>query len=378
MEEKENKENLVNAGNLNAGNLGNSDSGLPAQDKEAAASADTLPDNYLVDDPTLDIEDDEENRRRFIITPRMIKLGTALVFSLMILIIASIAWFAMNKESGTSGMGVKSQSLPYVIQTRGNSGYYEDKRAMTGSDAMEWKISAEYNFNNYKESSGSEETEPESEPESEPGLEPGASGKLEFRVSPNASDSITVDCVFDIKIYAETVVLDENNIPVKDDNNKPVTEITEINDTALKNYVKAHIMLFTEYNSETKKYSGLITTDEDFKRTIERTYSSSNEDYTTIYWIWPMYLYELTSEDEGKIIYAPSEREDVINYIAENRSGFFKDCNDEEGRVRDDLMALSEAYDNSIFNRYNMKYDNADLEIGNNVSYVMLSMNVKQ
>ena len=68
----------------------------------------------------------------------------------------------------------------------------------------------------------------------------------------------------------------------------------------------------------------------------------------------------------------------VINYIAANRTGFFKDCNDTEQQVITDLTALSTAYDNSIYNHYNMRYDNADLDIGNNISYVMLAMNVEQ
>ena len=35
------------------------------------------------------------------------------------------------------------------------------------------------------------------------------------------------------------------------------------------------------------------------------------------------------------------------------------------------------AYSNAIYNHYNLRYDNADLDIGNNLSYVILSMQVK-
>ena len=164
-----------------------------------------------------------------------------------------------------------------------------------------------------------------------------------------------------------------------DENNEQVTTLTEISNAALLGYVKTHIMLFSGYDSVTGKYYGLISTDEDLKRVLQnQTYTRNGTDYTTIYWKWPMHLEELTSNLDSTIIYVPAERASVINYIVVNRTGFFKDCSDTEQQVRTDLTALSTAYDNSIYNRYNMKYDNADLDIGNNISYVMLSMTVEQ
>ena len=89
-------------------------------------------------------------------------------------------------------------------------------------------------------------------------------------------------------------------------------------------------------------------------------------------------MYELTSENPDRVIYAPTERKGIIDYIAANKDGFFKDCSDSVQKVTTDLTALSVAYNTSVYNHYNIKYDNADLDIGNNISYIMLSMTVKQ
>ena len=312
-------------------------------------------------------ESEEERRKQ---KKRVIKLLLLLVLIALIIVFASIAWFAMNKQTGAGGMGVKSQATPYTIQTRSESGYYKSKWDRINSDAAEWQVSPANNFDNHVQAMG--------EDEQEPGLEPGDSGMLEFRVDPNVSDSITVDCVFDVKAYLEKPVLNQGE-PVLDVNSEPVTKITEISNTALLGYVKAHIMLFSGKDEQTGKYTGLISTDEELKRVLkDLTYTRGDTAYTKIYWVWPEHLYELTSENPDRVIYAPTERKGIIDYIAANKDGFFKDCSDSVQKVTTDLTALSVAYNTSVYNHYNIKYDNADLDIGNNISYIMLSMTVKQ
>ena len=300
----------------------------------------------------------------------LLKIAVMLLMLLLIIIFGSLGWFAAERAADTSGMGTRVQPMPYTIQTRGTSGHYVSQWDRIGSQSLEWLVSPANNFDNHSSDLDHDETEP--------GLEPGDSGMLEFRVNPNTAESITVDCVFDFKAYLETPVLDENDEPVLDEANEPVTVIEEISaDSALAGYVKAHIMLFSGY--ENGKYTGLIDTDEAFRRVLaDQTYTKNGSAYTTIYWAWPMHLEDLTSEDASRIIYDPGERNDVIRYMAANRAGFFKDCTDTEQQIIADLTALSTAYNNSVYNRYNAKYDNADLEIGNHISYVLLSMNVEQ
>jgi len=291
----------------------------------------------------------------------LLKLGALLIFSVIVIVIGSIAWFTMNDNNNANGMGVKAKGLPYIIETRSGSGYYSNIYNSLNSDAAEWKISSAHNFDNH--SSAIEENE------EEPALEPGDHGSLEFRINPINSDSLTVDCLFDIKAYSATETEDEHGVTT--------TTLTEINDSSLVGYISAHIMLFTNYDPQTGKYSGLIDNDNvSLERLLEdQVYRKGESTYTTIYWYWPEHLSDLTDRDNT--IYAPSEHENVIDYIARNRNGFFKDCNDSESKVRTDLTNLYTTYSNQIYNHYNLRFDNADLDIGNNISYIVLSMQIK-
>lgn len=314
---------------------------------------------------------EEIRQHEIMLKKTFIKASIPIVLGVIVICLISVAWFAMNTTVRGTGASVKAEGMPYTIQTRDISGFYKDKWEKTGSEAVEWLVSATNNFDNYGQELDYEEDEPR--------LEPGDSGVLEFRVNPNTSDSITVDCVFDIKAYLETVKKDGQGNVVLDQDGNSVTEITEINNDALTGYIKAHIMLFSGYDSENGKYTGLIDNDQELRRVLaNQTYTKDDAAYTKIYWVWPMHLEDITSDNDSRIIYDSAERMTVIAYIARNRDGFFKNCNDNEQKVISDLTALSKDYDSSIYNHYNMKYDNADLEIGNNISYMMLSMNVEQ
>lgn len=328
-----------------------------------------MEDKNKIESDSTPLEDAEQQQE--MLRKSLIKTCIPIVLSLFILCCISVAWFAMNREVDASRMGISAQGMPYTIQTRDSNGYYKKKWDKIGSDAIEWKVSATNNFDNHVQDLDNEEVEP--------GLEPGDRGVLEFRVNPNTSDSITVDCVFDIKAYLETVVKDEHGNARLDKEGNPATEITEISDDTLTGYLNAHLMLFSGYDSESGKYTGLIDNDQALRRVLaNQTYTVDDDTYTKIYWVWPMHLEDITSNNNSRIIYASEERDAVIAYIARNKDGFFKDCNDDEQQVISDLTSLSIAYDNTIYNHYNMRYDNADLEIGNNISYVMLSMKVEE
>lgn len=290
---------------------------------------------------------------------KLFAMGAALI---LLIVVGTISWFTMNREVENTGLQMTAEGAPFTIYTRSGSGTYNDVYESLETGGMEWQISSDYNFDNHENA--------KKEGETEPGIEPGDHGILEFRVSPNNDASITVDCVFDMKAYTETITLGANNTPVY--------TVTEMSDSSLVGYVKAHLMLFTGVDPNTGKYTGLIGNDETLRRVLEdQTYTRNNTAYTKIYWVWPEHLSDLTSNNDSAIIYAPSERSAVISYIANNKDGFFKDCNDSISKVSTDLTTLASSYNSTIYNHYNMKYDNADLDIGNNVSYVLLSMKVE-
>jgi hypothetical protein len=338
---------------------------------EASEDAEYVEDEYSEEEE----EEDDDDEPRIVVNPKVVKVASLILFSGIILVFASIAWFTMNRDVGTSGMGVKVQGLPYTIQTHDTSGYYKTAWEKTGSEALEWLVTSTNNFDNH-----SDAIEPGEE---EPSLEPGDSGCLEFRVNPQSSDSITVDCLFEIKAYKEEVVKDDNGDTVVDDNGNPVTTLTQITTGNTAGYIDGHILLFYGID-ENEKYTGLINNDydEDLETYLEQrvlseqTYEKDGITYTTIYWYWPERLNELT--DSTKIKFAASEQNGVITYIARNKDKFFKNCSETTEKVSSDLTALSGGTStDQVYNHYSLMYDNADLEIGNYISYIVLSMQVR-
>ena len=174
-----------------------------------------------------------------------VKIIVIALLIVSVIVFGSLSWFTMSKEVEGSGMSLNAQSVPYIIETRSGSGYYKSQYDALHSQAMEWKISADHNFDNHNST--------KKEDESQPALEPGDHGSLEFRVSPQSADTLTVDCLFQVKIY-----LEEES---KDENDNTVTTITEIQDSTLAGYLSAHMLLFASYNSETGKYTNLIDND---------------------------------------------------------------------------------------------------------------------
>ena len=289
----------------------------------------------------------------------LLKMITITVIVVVFVVFSSVAWFTQSREVEGSGVQMTADNLPYEIETPGESGFYKSKYDLLHSNAMEWKISAAHNLDNHSSAKENDEEEP--------ALEPGDHGSLEYRVNPKSTDSITVNSLFEVKAYLEEETVDENN--------QPKTKITEISDSTLSGFLNAHILLFTGVDA-TGKYTGLIdNNNENYERLLEdQVYRKNETSYTTIYWYWPEHLSDLASADA---IYAPSEHDKVIAYIARNKDGFFKDCGKNQTQVQTELMGLSTNYSNQIYNYYNLRYDNADLDIGNGISYAVLSMEVK-
>lgn len=299
---------------------------------------------------------EKEEKRQKIKT--LVKLGASAATVILLIIFGTLGWFTMSREVENGGLQMTAEGQPYVIETRNSSGYYKTQFDMINSDAAEWKISAQHNFNNHSSAIKDDDTEPL--------LEPGDYGSLEFRVSPLNADKITVDCLFEIKAYREVTGLDGNE--------SLSTTITEIGDDTISGFIEGHILLFSGYDSENNKYTGFIDENNFNKRILEnQTYTKNDGTYTTIYWYWPEHLSDVVSNEQTK--YDPKERQEIINYIARNKNKFFRDCNDTVSKVQTDLTGN---YSNQTYNHYSLKYDSADLIIGNNISYVVLSMQVKQ
>ena len=279
----------------------------------------------------------------------------------------TISWFTSSREVGGEDMQMTAYDMPFEIKTRSSDGFYKNIYENFQEDAAIWQVTDAHNFSNVPAALEEEE--------SEPGLEPGDFGSLEFCIKPREDDSITLDCIFEIRAFAYV----ENSSTHKQ-------ELQEMSSSS--SFVKSlssHIMLFEKYDTTTKKYSDLIGDDDSLRRVLKnKTFNNtSTDEYVTIYWVWPEHLSEITNKSNA--IYkisdnAVGEEENengytaVIDYIAANKDGFFQNCTEASATVKNELLELGRTNSSQIYNKYNMKYDNADLDIGNNINYVIISM----
>ena len=297
---------------------------------------------------------EEISERKKMQKAALIKIGAMLVLSAILFIFSSFAWFTNNKEVSESGLQMTAGGIPFTIEFPGeDEGYWIDQYHNLSNQTGIWLVDDDKNMDN-----GSGTTEEKL------GLEPGDSGTLEFRISPNETDTITVDICFTMR----------GIVKQHDQNNSQ--QLTEISDTELMGFVASHIMLFTGIDSN-GKYTGLIQNSSDLKRYLRnKTYSvnDSEEDddyYTTLYWVWPLHLSNLISTQSDDLIYASSERSTVIQYMVAHKNGFFKDITTEDSVLLADLNSMEH------YGSYSIMFDKADLDIGKQVQYVVLGLSVE-
>ncbi len=286
-----------------------------------------------------------------------IKMGVAVALAAIMLILAVIAWFTMSKEAETSKMELMSTGPTFEILTDANEGTYADKYKELEPEGNIWLVDESNNFSNYTsptpEAAATAGATASSEDDDQ-GIEPGSSGKMKFLIRATEADSVTLN----LEILLKGVIEDEDT--------GDLSLMTKADNSELLTYLNSHILLFENYNSETGKYSGLIENDGDLERILaNKTYVKDNEEYTYIYWVWPMYLNNLIGDDS---ICSGDAKTELISYIGANKDGFFKNLSKSSDKIIEDL---TEKVNYSMYSEY---FDKVDLEIGNNIDYVIMSL----
>jgi hypothetical protein len=49
------------------------------------------------------------------------------VIVVLFVVFSSVAWFTMNREVEGAGVQMTAENVPYIIETRGDSGYYKSQ-----------------------------------------------------------------------------------------------------------------------------------------------------------------------------------------------------------------------------------------------------------
>lgn len=323
-----------------------------------------------------EIQDPEEiKRNKRNARKSFIKLVAISVSVIIIIIIGTIAWFTMNREVETSGMGVKSKGLSFELitlsgdNTNKNGIYYDPYHTAIRENESEeydiWLVDSSSNINNYSNTGTGDGTL---------GIEPGSSGTIKYYIKPY--EDVTVTFTFQTIGYrAHTTTV----------GGQETVSMTELSSAAGRPacFLNGHILLFEGHDSY---YTGFIPTGNDGKRVFSRFFEfGGNYDADTdgdgtddayeveIHWIWPITL--------DTLVYNSNSAATMIcNRNAVVQEGETNDYN----KVVNNICTYPQYYLNgySSTTTYtesrlvgrNSMYNDADQEIGMNVDYVLLRL----
>lgn len=311
-------------------------------------------------------QDDDEKQGTF---TKLIKTTTMVVLAFALLVFVGVAWFTMNANIGTRGMGVRAETDNYTISlpAGGVNGKYYDaihSKIQQGEEEeiLVWTVTSDSHFNNIDAGSGTNYD----------GIEPGSSGVISFLVTPKV-DEVTI--TFDFQTFGYIVVNSESG---SSPSGTVDYTVREIDNNRLKDYLNGHLLLFENYSENTQKYSGLIPANDEMKREFTRTFTGKGvATQVDIYWIWPKNLSNLVYVEDGSgtqptIVEHPehpssgSEYQKLVNHITTFPS-FFLQGNWSSGDVSEQMIQNN-------YTTYGGYYDGADNDIGSGIEYVLLRM----
>ncbi|SFC39314.1 hypothetical protein [Ruminococcus albus] len=352
---------------------------------------------------------------------KLIKLGTALFFSAMVLIFMTIAWFSMNRETSTSGMGVKTAGMPFELAVTGdNVGPKSYVQSGTGETAtydsgteinnMAGAVNVEdgtlgtYTYitdiNSGTTSSGSFYSTGGSKeaikwrlssPEESNGLGPNSSGKLTFYIVPKQTGTLKVKIKLELEGYSASVSRNENNTFRASNLSKISSGDSHYQSVE---YLNNHILFFKDWTGDHEGalapyyYRSLIENGE-YEIEIENCVIDRLVP-VTIYWIWPNTYAQLTciaasnnvaNSSSGATTEDASTVASLRNYIINNRADILKSDTD-----LINLMADSDVVEEETVYSFNassaatnledlsMAYNLADQDIGTDIQYFLLTL----
>lgn len=349
----------------------------------------------------------------------LIKLGAMGVLIAVTIIIGSLSWFTANRAVETSGMGVKSATLPFDIATKGasvrnstvmnaqkseytegTSGTYSDVNNSEGTYYVGDSLLLRFDpaRSDDPDTSDVDESIP-------PDISPGSSGELSLYIIPKTNESLGVKVTLDVVAFAAIEDMTNNGekkiIEIKDaaDFSSKATALgntTAADDAAdyvaAANYLKGHILFFggegnTSNGAENTWY---YYTKPYAERTFEQTVAAGNEGKAVkvpIYWMWTNTLgqialqtntnnlrngipvvqeTEVNLEDE-----TVTDKESILAYLKTNKASVFSGTE----TITDEMIYAADISEN--FELLSKQYNSADYEIGTRITYFMIDVTVE-
>lgn len=331
------------------------------------------------------------NERRNII----IKFVIMMVLGVTLFIIATIAWFAMNTDTDSSGMGVRTETSLFELRASGASGLYDsyittiDSDYSTGSETggnngqkIIWQLTSQSQMENLWDGTGTptaEDLRRIQKLESDAyGLSPGDYGQLTFTIVPKTTTTFTAEIKPQVTCYKTTYDSDGYQ-------SSTITEMDADDDDeaeAMK-FLLSHIQFFYEYDSDEDGTEEMHLITDSF--TIENITTDTD---VTIFWVWPNRLNNILDLTvEGLDSTANAE---LRKYFFKDPSIFLTTTSSDSATVFDSITLGSNATDQqinaavssmtspaSVYSSWSGRYNSADQIIGDRVGYIMLEVQVE-
>lgn len=318
---------------------------------------------------------DVKKRRRAALS----KMVILLAFTVLVWLFLTIAWFTMNKDVGTSGMGIKSASSNFEITNISGSkeGIFTDPYhvAVHEEEALYWQMTATNNLINYNDPTYDENDEM-TDP-GDQGLHPGTEGVISFNVTPRVD---SIDLTFDFEIIGYQASKDEDDEFVM----TKLSDVSGGDGNVAQNLLNGHILLF-EHRSGTAGnyvYSTPICSNEQMHRIMNRTVTGKNSaTQIDIFWVWPNTLSTLVDASASGISTVPfCVDNDVFHYDSytaitgniESYPHYYL-----KGASSSDTIDAEDDIGTHYLS-YGDMYDQGDNEIGMRVNYLLVKLSVTE
>ena len=353
------------------------------------------------------------------------RTGIIVVAAVIVMIVASIAWFVSNTRVDATGVAIRPADMPFDLAAAGTKsdasadrGMYDELLTVSPGASREidgkkywstdgshtsicWAVTPESNMNNTGEAG------------KPTGIEPGSYGKMTFYIIPNKDGPLKV--TLDLVLTGYQIADNKKN-----EENVTKNDLKEVTDPSLQQLLEGHVLLFAGYDEAAGCYKGWISRDagewsmrpdseteaavlevKSGKLTWNNTNAKKNTAYpVTIYWIWPerleSYLRKADSysgknpllfpEDpssENNALWAlPENLFETMGKVEENSlsNRYFRwedSAKFQENVTKDTLSQIREKFNPALYSMVAAYYDSADQYLGKNVQYVQLKLDAQ-
>lgn len=343
------------------------------------------------DTPFVNKEEQDEDEKQGTFT-KLIKTTAMVILALVLLIFVGIAWFTMNENVGTNGMGVKAEADGFNLRVgSGTIGFYDLYKyldpSLTGNSGTVTTDSNGGQVISWRLADG------------DTGVKPGSQGELKFDVLSNGSGASDLEYNIQIAAYVASTHPERRSgtsgTTIETEVVDGLREITSSGSSGSElnalYYINSHVMFFTGRNGENKdnyKYYGFISNKDEFRLALQNGSG-------TIYWIWPNTFGQIALDAEDTeyitgtpVLYKNSEtyatdRQALKAYMQEKENVFFSGTNDYSQLIdtlyekRDNPGPSGAVSYRTEFEQLSEGYNAADQTIGSYVDYMMIHMFVE-